>query len=258
MDDPELAAQLARLGLNTYEARAYLTLLERESFSAGEVARRSGLPRQRIYDVLGSLVQKGLASARPGSVVSYVAIAPEQAVELLLDTRRAQLAALEEEGKRLVNVTRPAFEAGREQSAPPGLVEVVLERRAIDERLAELLSSAAHELLVMSAALPGDLPSADVDCRWIVDAASLDVQATQPVLARFVTAGHELRLMAGMPLELLIVDGATVAVGSKGGTRGMSEPTLLVIAQPGLVEVARTAFDAYWTASLPPDGSIKA
>ena len=81
----ELVAQLTRLGLTSYEAKAYLTLIRRDSFTAAQVARQSGLPRQRIYDVLGSLVQKGLAVARPGNVVKYAATPPELAIEQLLD-----------------------------------------------------------------------------------------------------------------------------------------------------------------------------
>ena len=43
----------------TYEARAYVTLVRRDSFTAAQIARTAGLPRQRIYDVLASLVEKG-------------------------------------------------------------------------------------------------------------------------------------------------------------------------------------------------------
>ena len=56
-----------------YEAKAYLALLRRDSFTAAQVARLGGLPRQRIYDVLASLVEKGLAVGRPGRVVKYAA-----------------------------------------------------------------------------------------------------------------------------------------------------------------------------------------
>ncbi len=69
MDDRATVDRLVRLGLTTYEARAYVTLVRRDSFTAAQIARTAGLPRQRIYDVLASLVEKGLASARPGSIV---------------------------------------------------------------------------------------------------------------------------------------------------------------------------------------------
>jgi sugar-specific transcriptional regulator TrmB len=80
VDAASLVDRMVRLGLTTYEARAYVGLVRRDSFTAAQVARQSGLPRQRIYDVLGSLVEKGLASSRPGSVVKYAAIAPELAI----------------------------------------------------------------------------------------------------------------------------------------------------------------------------------
>ncbi|MGH7539935.1 MAG: helix-turn-helix domain-containing protein, partial [Gemmatimonadota bacterium] len=50
--------RLQRLGLTSYEARAYLALLRRDSSTAAETARLAGLPRQRVYDVLSSLVEK--------------------------------------------------------------------------------------------------------------------------------------------------------------------------------------------------------
>src|SRR5262249_24498449 len=53
--------QLTQLGLTTYEAKAYLALLRRDSFAAADAARVAGVPRQRIYDVLATLVEKGLA-----------------------------------------------------------------------------------------------------------------------------------------------------------------------------------------------------
>ena len=71
------ADQLTRLGLTSYEAKAYLALLRRDSSTAAQAARLANVPRQRIYDVLASLVDKGLASTRPGQVVKYAAVAPD-------------------------------------------------------------------------------------------------------------------------------------------------------------------------------------
>ena len=54
MEDTGTVERLVRLGLMTYEARAYVTLVRRDSFTAAQIARTAGLPRQRIYDVLAS------------------------------------------------------------------------------------------------------------------------------------------------------------------------------------------------------------
>src|ERR1700716_4544762 len=109
-------AQLVRLGLTSYEARAYIAWTGRDSFTAAQVARGRGLPRQRIYDVLGSLVQKGLASARPGSVVKYAATEPALALELLMATRREALNSLHQGAAATVRALTAAFVAGREHT----------------------------------------------------------------------------------------------------------------------------------------------
>ena len=40
VQDPGSVGQLTRLGLTSYEARAYLALIRRDSFTAAQVARR--------------------------------------------------------------------------------------------------------------------------------------------------------------------------------------------------------------------------
>src|SRR6202171_5853580 len=95
VDNSSPIARLTGLGLTSYEARAYVALTGRDSFTAAEVARLATLPRQRIYDVLSSLGQKALVSTRPGGVVKYAAAEPALAMERLVETHRRQLTELE-------------------------------------------------------------------------------------------------------------------------------------------------------------------
>ena len=81
--------RLVELGLTSYEAKAYLALVRRDSSAAADVARLSRIPRQRIYDVLATLVQKGLASQRPGPPAKYAAVAPAFAIERLTPAARS-------------------------------------------------------------------------------------------------------------------------------------------------------------------------
>jgi sugar-specific transcriptional regulator TrmB len=52
-----------RFGLNTYEAKAYLSLLE-GAISPKEVSSKAGIPISRVYDVLKGLALKGFAYQR--------------------------------------------------------------------------------------------------------------------------------------------------------------------------------------------------
>ncbi|MEO7069406.1 MAG: helix-turn-helix domain-containing protein, partial [Nostocoides sp.] len=88
------ASPLTDLGLTAYEARAYLALITRDRYTAAELARQAGIPRQRVYDVLDGLVRRGLAAPVQGAVRRFTATSPDAAVELLVATRRDELNAL--------------------------------------------------------------------------------------------------------------------------------------------------------------------
>ena len=53
--------KLQQMGLNSYEARSYLVLVGHSRFKALELAARAHVPRQKIYEVLDSLVENGFA-----------------------------------------------------------------------------------------------------------------------------------------------------------------------------------------------------
>src|ERR1700736_5478304 len=118
MDASEVISQLSRFGLTTYEVRAYVALLGRGSFTAADVARLAGLPRPRIYDVLGALAERGVATARQGSVLKYAALEPGAAIARLLELQRDQLRALEAQASLLTEALSPVYEAGRQQADP--------------------------------------------------------------------------------------------------------------------------------------------
>ncbi|MBI4045155.1 MAG: TrmB family transcriptional regulator [Candidatus Diapherotrites archaeon] len=70
-----------KLGLNEYESKAYLCLLERGVASASSVSSFGGIPRARVYDVLASLEKKGFVEKKAVKPVSYFAVRPKNVVK---------------------------------------------------------------------------------------------------------------------------------------------------------------------------------
>ena len=62
--------KLQQVGLNAYEARSYVVLMGHSRFKALELAARAHVPRQKIYEVLDSLVEKGFAQVVQACAVS--------------------------------------------------------------------------------------------------------------------------------------------------------------------------------------------
>ena len=259
MDPKAIEERLIRLGLTSYEARAYVSLVRRDSFTAAQIARTAGLPRQRIYDVLASLVEKGLASARPGGVVKYAALAPELALERLVAGRRTELSDLERDASSLIATLGPEFQAGQAHSDPLEFIEVLRDRGAINERFAELQAGVKREILVFTKppyATPPQENRAGIKvsrshaARSIYELSILDDPAAAAGVQRFIEAGEEARFVELVPLKLVIIDEAIVMFGMQDPVAGSEELTIMVVEHPALALTLKVAFDGVWDRGL--------
>ena len=254
-----LIDRLVRLGLTTYEAKAYVSLVRRDSYTAAQIARQAGLPRQRIYDVLASLVERGLASARPGAVVKYAAIAPELAVDRLVAARRNELTDLERDAAEVIAGMTPQFAAGQAHSDPLEYIEVLRDRGAINERFAELQAGVKDEILVFTKPPYATPPQENVEgievtrtheARSIYELSILDDPETMAGVRRFIEAGEDARFVAEVPLKLVIIDEATVMFGMQDPVAGREELTIMVVEHHALARTLKLAFDSVWSAGL--------
>ena len=109
--------RLQQLGLNAYESRSYLVLLGHPKFKALELAARAHVPRQKIYEVLDSLVEKGFARVIQDRTKLFSAIEPDQALPAYIQRRahtlEAELAEQNKAASGLVNDLMTAFTEGQ-------------------------------------------------------------------------------------------------------------------------------------------------
>jgi sugar-specific transcriptional regulator TrmB len=74
---------LERVGLTSYEARAYIALVARGYGDAATIAQAAGIPRTSAYKVLESLAQKGYAFATGGKPSLFKPHPPLEVAEKL-------------------------------------------------------------------------------------------------------------------------------------------------------------------------------
>jgi len=96
---------LKNLNFTEYEAKAYLTLLEESPLTGYAVAKNSGVPRSRIYEVLDSLAIRGDILVSPGNTPQYT---PVPARELIKNRRRKAEENFELAEKSLAEFERSA------------------------------------------------------------------------------------------------------------------------------------------------------
>ncbi len=251
--------QLTRLGLTMYEAKAYLALIRRGSSTAAEVARIAGVPRQRIYDVLASLVERGLASTRPGRVVKYVGAAPDAAIERLVNDRRQAVEEIERDAKTMIQQLAPAFKAGQSETDPLDYIEVLRDRRAINERFSELQEEIKDEILVFTKPPYATPPQEEEkglevtrthSARSVYEFSVFDDEATSEGVRQFIEAGEEARFVEELPLKLVIIDETIVMFGMEDPVAGGSDLTMVVVEHPSLATTLKIAFTTLWEQGL--------
>jgi len=127
MDAPELVETLERYGLSPYQAAAYVTVVERGTMAAQEVADASSVPQPRVYDILRDLESEGFVTTFEQDKLYAQAVDPEEALDSLREraaeleaaadeiTDRWQQPAVKEHTVSLVQRGRTVFEKARDE-----------------------------------------------------------------------------------------------------------------------------------------------
>jgi hypothetical protein len=260
MSDREAQA-LVELGLTGYEASAYLALIRRGQATGAEVARIAGLPRQRIYDVLGALVSRGLATLAPGRPAQYKATAPAAAFEQLMEQERARVERLEREIAATVIRLTPAYHAGRSVTDPLNFIEVLRDSALIAARFAEFEALAEHEILVFTkppyALEPAKnvgglgLLKRNIEARSIYERSIYDHPAHHKAVLKFIAAGEQARVVDELPLKLVVIDERVALFTMEDPVAGTPELTIMIVEHRALASVLKVAFEAVWATAEP-------
>ncbi len=74
----DLMSSFKELGFNSYEATAYLTLLQNPNITAYEIGKISGIPQSKVYQAVQSLVSQGIINVVGEKPAKYVPLPLEE------------------------------------------------------------------------------------------------------------------------------------------------------------------------------------
>ena len=72
---------LEKIGLTSYEIKSFSALLRSVEMTASDLSQKSGVPYSKIYEVLGSLEEKGWISSDDSRPTKYFAKSPSTGIE---------------------------------------------------------------------------------------------------------------------------------------------------------------------------------
>ncbi|MFH1106518.1 MAG: helix-turn-helix domain-containing protein [Candidatus Micrarchaeota archaeon] len=148
----ELLGRLREMGLNHYEAQAYLALSLHGVDTAGDIAEVGKIARPRVYDVLSKLQEKGFVALKSGRPAKYSALPLPEAMSTLKKRKQEQLkeelVRIDELGKLLQSKLHSG--SGSKKYGIEENVWTLKGRDAIYSRIAEMLSNAKSHVVVNS------------------------------------------------------------------------------------------------------------
>ncbi len=251
--------RLQQLGLNAYEARSYLVLVGHPRFKALELAARAHVPRQKIYEVLDSLVEKGFAQVVQEKTKLFSAVEPSLAIPSYLE-RRAQLLQQELTDQSrlaggLVEDLMTSYSEGQGGRGTLDYLRIVSEpaqtavqyRRMLADVHTDYLEFSRppyavdplDEQLVKQARMRG------VNCRLLLEAGTLDDEHIQR-LDDYKSVGVDVRQLASLPMKLALFDNTRGMIALLDPVITKPTWTSVIFDHAGLGEAMKGLFDEYW------------
>ena len=254
--------RLQQLGLNAYEARSYLVLVGHPRFKALELAARAHVPRQKIYEVLDSLVEKGFAHVVQEKTKLFSAVEPGLAVPAYLGARaRAMDEEVKQQGRTadgLVEDLTSAYSEGQGGRGTLDYLRIVGEPGQTGVHYRQMLADVREEYfefsrppyavdpldeqLVKQARLRG------VACRLLIEAGTLDELHRQR-LDEYAGAGVEIRQAESLPMKLAVFDGERGMMALLDPVITKPSWTALLFEHAGMGEAMKGLFESYWRKS---------
>jgi hypothetical protein len=251
--------RLQHLGLNAYESRSYLVLLGHPKFKALELAARAHVPRQKIYEVLDSLVEKGFAQVVQEKTKLFSAVEPSLAIPGYLGRKRQLLEQELTDNSRaasgLIDDLKTLYSEGQGGRGTLDFLRIVTEPAQTAAEFRRMLAEVKqdyfefsrppyavdplHEQLVMRASVSG------IACRLLMEVAALDDEHRQRI-SEYSSAGVEVRISDSLPMKMAVFDGQYGMLALLDPVITRPAWTSLVFQHPGMGEAMRGLFEDHW------------
>jgi sugar-specific transcriptional regulator TrmB len=251
--------KLQQVGLNAYESRSYLVLMGHSRFKALELAARAHVPRQKIYEVLDSLVEKGFAQVVQEKTKLFSAVDPSLAIPGYLARRSKTLQNELTEQARLatglIEDLRASFREGQDGRGTLDFLNLVNDPTQTAIHYRRMLTTVARSFTEFSRApfavdpldeqLVKDAADRGVHSRILIEAGALDA-AHQSRLGEYHDHKIEIRFTERLPLKLALFDDKCGLVALLDPVLTRPSWTSVVFEHDGFAEAMAGLFESYW------------
>ncbi len=258
--------KLEKIGFSKNESIVYCNLLRNQCFTATEIAKISNIGRSRVYEILASLVSKGVVFERQGKVRKYEAINPENAFTSIIDSEKKRIEMMSKLKDELI----PYFQNKKEDPSPLDFIEVYSTGKTIFNRYEEL-EYASQEFVYSFCKAPYVM---DTDSVYINDAqmesmsrgvkyksiyepGERDFRTFIKQMEYDIEMGEEIRIMETLPIKMHIYDEKAVMFSMINKINPEMNLTYMVVQHSDLARTLLGTFEYYWEKAMKFEDYLK-
>ena len=134
---------LDKIGLTSYEIRTFSSLLKAGELTASDLSQKSGVPYSKIYEVLGSLEEKGWVGSDDSRPTKYLAKSPATALET---TKQRFDSEFKDHQNVVLNELIPLYEKSGTSERPD--IWVLSGNVNIISKILEMIDSCKNEVMI--------------------------------------------------------------------------------------------------------------
>ncbi|MFO7895593.1 MAG: helix-turn-helix domain-containing protein [Candidatus Cloacimonadales bacterium] len=250
---------LVELGLTELEAKIYLALLQKNTFTATELSAASGVNRTQTYDILAKLLQRGMAVESRGRVKKYSAVNPQNVLsdfEQEINHKQAKIAELAAPLSKMYNSDNG--------NSSLDFIQVLSSRQNIINKVEKLEFASQREILsfckppyMMNISFPYSQQRANVfekrpklQQKSIYQAELSDIENFIEWIKIFQDAGEEVRIVEKLPMKLLIFDQEKVVCTINNKFQPNDQFTAMFVDNIDLSLALSVTFYHYWKEAM--------
>ena len=251
--------RLQQLGLNAYEARSYLVLLGHPQFKALELAARAHVPRQKVYEILDSLVEKGFAQVVQEKTKLFSAVEPAMAIPSYILRRRQllehELAEQSQTADGLIEELKTVYNEGQVGRGTLDYLRIVTDPVQTATEFRRMLAAARREYLEFlrppyaadpfHESLIVDTARRGLRCRFLAEVPTL-LDDQRRTLTAYQEAGIQVRLASSLPLKLALFDDTEGLIALLDPVISRPNWTAVVFTHAGMAEAMKALFEQRW------------
>jgi HTH-type transcriptional regulator, sugar sensing transcriptional regulator len=281
----DLLHRLLNNGLSKREAHIYLALLQKQEFTASEIASIVPVGRTKIYEIIPNLITKGLCTenqvdnkkvyraVEPSIALNNLFLFFQQEIEAEIEKKKEMLTRKKKSFDELEKDLNKLFSKNTHKASSLEYIEVLKDISQIRNKWIELQQNTRNELLAFNKApysiqhsknakyQEEMLKKNKIREKGIFEYGSYRTKAELnefiSIVSMYANLGEECRVIRELPMKLVIIDEKITMLALNDPVSMKPSITTIIIDHPSFALAQKEVFNSYWSKAVPLKKFIK-